>query len=39
MFDFTILEAFLAICVSLTVIVPVHILASAIVHEKGDTTE
>lgn len=36
MFDFTILEAFLAICVSLTVIVPLHIIASSIAHEKGE---
>lgn len=36
MFDFTILEAFLAICVSLTVIVPLHIIASAISYEKGE---
>lgn len=36
MFDFTILEAFLAVCVTLTVIVPMHILASSISHERGE---
>lgn len=34
--DFTILEAFLAICVSLTVIVPLHIIASSVRSEQHD---
>ena len=29
--DFTILEAFLVLCVSLTVIVPLHIIVSSII--------
>lgn len=36
MFDFTILEAFLAICVSLTVIVPLHIIASSVRSERNE---
>lgn len=34
MFDFTILEAFLVLCVSLTVIVPLHIIVSSIRSEE-----
>lgn len=34
MFDFTILEAFLMLCVSLTVIVPLHIIVSSIRSEE-----
>lgn len=34
--DFTILEAFLAICVSLTVIVPLHIIVSSLRSEDND---
>jgi len=34
MFDFTILEAFLVLCVSITVIVPLHIIVSSIRSEE-----
>jgi len=34
--DFTILEAFLVLCVSLTVIVPLHIIVSSLRSEDNE---